>query len=210
VLRTRGLPLFRAALVSALIGHWIANAIADPIEYASVGLRYEGEAFRPILFQTAIVVIAVLVMTLASRLRPRRRLDLDLAGSRAVLTVVLATIQLVSFTAMEITERLALGEGYTAAFRSGVFDGGFAVELIVAIVSALLLVALAIALTRVVQAFFSGSRRRSAVVEPVRHIETPFVRRVLILAGSGGMRAPPSLLGSLPARARPRIDAVTP
>jgi hypothetical protein len=35
-------PLVRAALISALVGHWIANAIADQGEYAAVGLRYEG------------------------------------------------------------------------------------------------------------------------------------------------------------------------
>ena len=48
----RRLPLIRVALVSALVGHWIANAIADPGEYAVVGLRYEGAALRPILIQT--------------------------------------------------------------------------------------------------------------------------------------------------------------
>ena len=118
------------------------------------------------------------------------------------MTSILVAIQMASFAVMEVTERLALGENYGAAFRSGVLDAGFSVELIVAIASALLLVALALAVTRVVRAILQGSRRRIASLEPALRIEGPFVRRLRINAGSGGMRAPPTSIRSLPPGAR--------
>jgi hypothetical protein len=186
------LPLVRAALVSALVGHWIANAIADPLEYASVGLRYEGEAFRPIAFQTAAVLVALIGLTIAPRLRVRWRLDAPpLVSSKAALTLLLTSLQVALFGVMEISERIALGESYAAAFRGGILDGGFALELVVAIASALVLVALAIVVTRAVKSILTRSRERPPSREPVQHAEAPFVRPVLILAGSGGMRAPP-------------------
>jgi hypothetical protein len=195
------LPLVRVALVSALIGHWIANAIADPLEYASVGLRYEGAALRPIAFQTAAVLAALIVLTVVRRLHPGRRLAAPRRlTSRTALTLMLTGLQMGVFGAMEVTERLALGETYAAAFHGGILDGGFVLELVVAIASALVLVALAIAVTRAVRSILSGPRGRTPSADPVQHAESPFVRPVLILAGSGGMRAPPT--HGLPPRAR--------
>ena len=191
----RRLPLIRVALASALVGHWIANALADPGEYAAVGLRYEGSALRPILIQTVVVGLAVLAITLGRRfgwLRARRaRLD---GASVLVLAAVLSAFQIVAFAAMEVTERLSIGERYAAAFRGGILDRGFAIELVVAIATALLLVGIAIGVRRIVRAILSSPRARPAVVPPVMAGETSFVRPVLILAGSGGVRAPP--LGS--------------
>jgi hypothetical protein len=145
--RSRGLPLFRAALVTALAGHWIANSIADPIEYASVGLRYDGAALRPIILQSVIVALLVGLLTLASRLRlPQRWIHRDSSLTRTELALLLLGAQIGLSGLMEMTETLALGGAYAAAFRTGFLDVGFGVELLIAIVSALLLVALAIGL----------------------------------------------------------------
>ncbi len=191
--RGRRLPLIRVALGSALVGHWIANAIADPDEYAAVGLRYEGAALRPILFQTALVALAIVAITLAQRFRRRRRVARARVDhpSTIALTLMLMALQTTLFAAMEITERLSVGEAYAAAFRGGVLDRGFAVELAVALATALLLVALAIGVRRIVLAILSAPRTLPTGVAPDVPPTTTFVRPVLILAGSGGVRAPP-------------------
>jgi uncharacterized membrane protein len=182
----------RAGIVSALAGHWIANAFADPGEYAAVGLRYEGAALRPILIQVVVVALIVGALTLASRYSTRRsRLHPSVIDSRAVVTAILATLQLAAFAVMEITERLALGESYGAAIRSGIFDRSFAVELVVAIVTALVVVAIAMAVRSVVRSILSGPRTGRRLVAPSRPWESPWVGNVLILAGAGGVRAPP-------------------
>jgi hypothetical protein len=191
--RSRGLPLFRAALVTALAGHWIANSIADPIEYASVGLRYEGAALRPIILQSVIVALLIGLLTLGPRLRlPQRWIDRGSSLTRTELALLLIGSQIGLSGLMELTERLALGAAYTTAFRTGFLDVGFGVELLIAIVSALLLVALAIGVARAIRALLPRARTRTNVDEPRSPIEAPFVRRVLTLAGSGGVRAPPS------------------
>jgi hypothetical protein len=191
VRRDRRLPLIRVALVSALVGHWIANAIADPGEYASVGLPYEGAALRPISIQTALVALAIVAITLAHRLGFRRRRARVDHPSTIALTLMLVALQTTLFAAMEITERLSIGEAYAAAFRGGILGRGFAVELVVAIATALLLVGIAIGVRRIVRAILMSPRTRPAVGPPVVASETTFVRPVLILAGSGGVRAPP-------------------
>jgi hypothetical protein len=188
---SRRLPLIRVALASALVGHWVANAIADPGEYASVGLRYEGAALRPILFQTAFVALAIVAITLARRVRvPCRPASFD-RTSAITLTAMLTAFQIVAFATMEVTERLSIGERYSAAFRGGILDRGFVIELVVAIAIALLLVAIAIGVRRIVRAVFSAPRTRPVAIGPQHARETTFVRPVLILAGSGGVRAPP-------------------
>ena len=93
----RRLPLIRVALMSALVGHWIANAIADPDEDAVVGLRYEGAALRPILIQTALVALAILAITLAQGFR-RRPAHVD-RTSIIALAVMLVALQTALFAA---------------------------------------------------------------------------------------------------------------
>ena len=162
-----------------------------PASTQSVGLRYEGAALRPILIQTGLVLLAIVAITLAPRLGFRRRPARVDHPSTIALTLMLMALQTTLFAAMEITERLSIGEAYAAAFRGGILDRGFAVELVVALATALLLVGLAIGVRRIVRAILSAPRARARAVAPEVGPSTAFVRPVLILAGSGGVRAPP-------------------
>jgi hypothetical protein len=188
-------PLFRVALMSALVGHWIANAIADPIEYASVGLRYDADALRPILFQSILAGVLLVSLTMAARLRVTRRLSHRmLEGPRLPLAALLATMQICLFVVMEITERIALGETYARAFHGGVLDAGFGIELVIAIASALALVALAMAVTRVVRSLLGRTPTARPSADRSGPREHTHVRAIRLLAGSGGVRAPPPIL----------------
>ncbi len=188
----RSFPFVRASLVTALVGHWIANAVMDPIEYEAVGLRYSGEALVPILVQSALTVVVFGVLSwFANRRRhgplPAWRL------SQAALRIALVTSQLGLLWMLEASERLALGETFAPAFHGGLVDHTFFLELVVATLSAALLVALAGATTRLLRTFLRDPRPvRVASPLEVGVVDGPRRRAAPVMAGAGGERAPPS------------------
>ena len=192
-MQRRRFPLVRAALASALAGYWVANAIADPREYEAVGLRYEGAALVPILAQTAVVSLVLCLTGIASWWWNRRNGESRSFNLRpAAICGCLVVFQIGAFTVMETVERVWLGESYAAAFKGGVFDLGFLIELLIAIASALLLVALMRAMARVVRAILAASHVGEAADRETPWPRPPaFVRPVPILAGAGGVRSPP-------------------
>jgi len=193
--RPRGFPLFRAALGSALVGYWVANAVADPREYAAIGLRYEGSALHPILAQTliALVLLGLTSIPAFRRTRPTTPSAWLDRGPVAVFGL-LTLVQVGLFGLMETVERLWLGSGYADAFHGGPFDLGFLIEVLIAIVSAVVVVAVMTAMVRAVRAILAGPRPLPAPGEPATaHVHpAPFVRPVPVLVGAGGVRAPPA------------------
>jgi uncharacterized membrane protein len=155
--------LLRAIIATALLGHWVANALADPGEYAAVGLRYEGRALYPILIQTALAVLAIAALSVLAGTRAHLAPAAEHL-SRRLLTVIVVSVQVALVAGFEVTERIGIGEAYAQAFREGLFDRGFALELGIALLSAILLVALTLALAHVVRAI----RRRPVHAEPSR------------------------------------------
>ena len=187
----RRFPLLRAIVATALLGHWVANAVADPGEYAAVGLRYEGRALVPILAQTALGVLAIILLGVIAR----RRAHLIPAAERLprpILTAIVMATQVALAAGMEVTERIAIGDAYGQAFRTGVLDRGFALELGIALISAVILVALTLALAKVVRAIRAQwlGPLRPAAARRARPIDAclplPAISR------GGGGRAPPA------------------
>lgn len=183
---SRGFPLVRAALASAIAGHWLANGLADPDEYALVGLTYEGFALVPILIQTALVAALIVAATIW---RPARWSTFR--PSRAALAAMLAASQLGLSWLLEATERLSLGSTYAGAFSGGWLQSGFGLELVIAVASAALLVILALGLRTLVKVLLAQRRPAPRPQRAPRPwIES--VRPVRYLDGSGAVRAPPS------------------
>jgi hypothetical protein len=183
--------LLRAIIATALLGHWVANALADPGEYAAVGLRYEGRALYPILIQTALAVLAIAALSVLAGTRAHLAPAAEHL-SRRLLTVIVVSVQVALVAGFEVTERIGIGEAYAQAFREGLFDRGFALELGIALLSAILLVALTLALAHVVRAI----RRRPITLgrstpNPLGRPADKFARRPSLVVG-GGVRAPPA------------------
>jgi hypothetical protein len=178
----------RGTLLSAVSGHWIANVLLDPGQYGRAGLEYTWRALLPGLLQT------ILVLLIAVALGPLSRRSRSAEDSRAQprsnllrLLILLATCQLLLFLLMEVSERIIQRE----PFADGLFASGFAIELLFAIVSAFLLVALGSVALRVL-----GSLPHRARTAPIDD-RVPAVPERVVPAHAvvfvGGIRAPPLL-----------------
>jgi len=191
--RHRGVSLLRAFLVSALVGHWVANALFDRDEYAGADPSTIGHLYDPILVQTALVLLAALALTIWERRRRGTGGESVLAGVgfHRLLGFFLVS-QLLLFLGMEITERLAIGTLFGEPFYVGMLGSGFVAELLVAVGSVFLLALLGAATTRLVEALRS---RDGTAGEESRETFLPheFPRPPRVLAGAGGVRSPPTL-----------------
>jgi hypothetical protein len=189
----RGFPIVRAVLTSAMVGHWVANAVADPGEYARIGRQYAGDALHPILIQTGVVALLVTLMTLLARRRaPGGPSSARILGSAPLLGVLLGT-QVSLVVLLEWTERVALGAPYAGAFGGGPFESGFIIELVLAAGSALLLVLLCAAAGRILKALLRTTVELAIADPQVRQpVVLEVARPVGALVGAGGERAPPS------------------
>jgi hypothetical protein len=176
----------RGTLLSALCGHWIANAILDAGQYTRAGLEYTWRASLPILVQTILVLLIVIVLgPLADRGRRAEVLQPVVRPRRTSLLSLLATSQVALFLLLEVSERLIQRE----PFSGGLLASGFGFELLFAIGSALLLAGLGSVALRVIRSF----RRQLTAVT----VEDPVVLFPLHVAPAhppilvGGVRAPP-------------------
>jgi hypothetical protein len=174
----------RGTLLSAICGHAVANALFDADEYRHAGLSYSWSAFVPLAIQALVVVgawwalgrVQWRVRSTAAPTQHLRRLLAALIGS-----------QLVLFMLLEVTERIAQRD----PFAEGLFGSSFLFELSFAIGSALVLVALGLAVLRVIRSI----RRQSPVVIAqfptlIAPVVVSLVRRAL---PPGGTRGPPLL-----------------
>jgi hypothetical protein len=186
----RPVSLLRVGIVTALFGHWLANALFDRDQYTGAGPHILGRLDEPFLVQTGLALIALAILTIRDR---RRGAGSFLAGfGRAQMVLLLVGIQLALFVGMEATERLAIEVIAGERTDVGVFGTGFLPELVVAIGSALLLAMLGEATKRILDLL-----REDEGAAPDPKVSTfalsGFAPAPEVLAGSGGVRAPPSL-----------------
>ena len=187
----RGIRLLRAALPTALVGHWIANALFDREQYAGLSPRVLQHLNDPLLIQGLFTALAVAGLTVWLRSRFRGGTASLLAGSRTLRAIgVLLVAQLCVFVAMEATERLALAALYPEAAEVGVFGEGFLAELAVAVGTALGLSFVGAATVRVVR-ILRGSRAAPRSDRRPWVVVGDFFRPPLVLRGTGSVRAPP-------------------
>ncbi len=178
---------FRAAILSALLGHWIANALFDRYQYAGAGPALLDRLDDPMLVQAALGLIAVIALTIRSRHREATTVTRGL--NRGSLALLLVGVQLVLFIGMEGSERLTIDAIAGDHTGVGPFEVGFFAELVVAVGSALILAFVGEAAKR-----FLGRLRGTELSAPTREASflppghAPAAR---MLAGAGGVRAPP-------------------
>jgi hypothetical protein len=188
----RGIRLIRAALLTALAGHWIADAIFDREQYAGATPEVLGALNDPILVQTVLVLIASAALTVCGYRRRREgAASLFASLGRTHLLGVLVGAQLLLFVGMEATERLSIDVLHQEESISvGVFGTGFAAELVVAIGTALALALLGEATARFVGRLRARDRV-AATDAPLSNSRRGFDPAPRALVGAGGVRAPP-------------------
>lgn len=185
------MSLLRAAIVSALLGHWLANALFDREQYAGAGSEILGRLDEPFLVQAALAFAAVVLLTI--RDRRRRGAGSFLPGiGRVQMVALLVGVQLVLFVGMETTERLAIDVIAGERADVAVFGTGFLAEFAVAIGSALLLALLGETSKRILELLRPGEGAATSPLAP-SFVLSGFASPPLVLAGSGGVRAPPSI-----------------
>ena len=194
--RNRGILLLGAALVTALTGHWVANLLFDRDQYAGASPKLLGHLNDPVLVQTILVGVALAALAIWGRGRERRRAAPLFAGlGRLQLIGVLVAAQLCLFVGMEVWERLAIASICCERVHVGAFGAGFIAELLVAVGSAIAIAVFGAATARVVQLLrIRRPEREARLREHPSHRE--YVRLPQVLAGTGGVRAPPSLAHS--------------
>jgi hypothetical protein len=186
----RPITLLRVAILTALLGHWLANALFDRDQYTGAGPLILDRLDEPILVQTGLALAALAILTFRDR---RRGPGSFLAGlGRPQIVLLLVGIQLVLFVGMEATERLAIEVIAGERADVGVFGTGFLAEFVVAIGSALLLAMLGEATKRILDLL----REEEVTASDPRastFVLSGFAPAPKVLAGSGGVRAPPPL-----------------
>ena len=175
----------RGTLLSAICGHWIANTVLDPDQYTRAGLEYTWGASLPIVIQTILVLLVVLMLGPLSRARSAEHCPAPSRSHRSSLLMLLATSQLLLFLAMEASERIVQSEPFT----DGLLATGFAFELLFAIGSALLLVGFGSVALGVIR----SNRRQptTATIEDLIGLITEHVAPIHPLIVVGDVRAPP-------------------
>jgi hypothetical protein len=186
--RPRWLLWARGILLSAICGHWIANWVLDRNEYAQAGLEYTWRASIPILIQTILALLVVLLLgPLAARWRSANISRAPIGTFRLFLLTRLVTSQLLLFLLLEVSERLVQRE----PFSEGLLESGFVFELLFAIGSALVVAALGSVALRVMRAprreptAATGEDRVASIAEYL-----VFSRPLIVV---GDVRAPPLL-----------------
>jgi hypothetical protein len=186
--KSRWLRLARGILLSAICGHWIANWVLDRDEYVRASLEYTWRASIPIVIQTILVLLVVLLLgPLAARWRSANISRAPARTFRLSLLTWLVTSQLLLFLLLELSERLVQRE----PFSDGLVASGFVFELLFAIGSALVVAALGSVALRAMR---TPRREPTAATSEDRVgsiVESLAFSRPLIVVGD--VRAPPLL-----------------
>jgi hypothetical protein len=185
---TRSLPVFSSAVLGLVVGHGLAYLIAipDARRRASV-LQNTGHAYLPLLVEIGLILAvagaAGLVMrALTSRGRIHEHLFARTAGR-------LGALQAAAFVVLEILERLLTHMPLNELVSDHLLAIGVVVQLGVALIGALVLVAMARSAARLASVSIAPRIRR-----PSGLIALPFVRTLglrPVLLGAVGVRGPP-------------------
>ncbi len=188
-----GLPLAGAATGGVIAGHWLSYLLAiRETRLREQILSTSGHGYWLGAVKIAVVVALVGLGSVAIRhLSGRERSDAPFGERMSSLTVRLAVLQLIGFTAMEVAERIAFGAPVGAMFLHHLYLLGLAVQIVVAAAGALVLMWFARTAERVRSAVLGG--RRCPGTTAVRFCRiASLVRRPLLLVGAAGLRGPPA------------------
>lgn len=190
--RDRGISLLKAASLTALVGHWVANVLFDRDQYEGAAPEVVARLNDPIAVQALVVVVALVALTAWERRRVRAlsRPFLENAG-RLQLLAILVVLQAGLFVGMEVSERFTIAALSSEPVHVGLFGDGFLAEVLVALPSALALALVGARTVQIIESFRSSPLPARAESVTAVLLDRVFARRCLVLAGAGGVRAPP-------------------
>jgi hypothetical protein len=189
----RGLPLAGTATAGVVLGHWLSYVLALP-ENRLRGqvLMASGHGYWLTAVKIAVVAIVAALGTVAVRHLSGRWRDAAPLGERlSWLTLRLAVVQVVGFTAMEVTERLAFGAPIGGMFLHHLYFLGLAVQVLVAAAGALVLLWFGRAAASVAAGMGARPRHAGAAAAAFVRVASSH-RRPLVLHGAAGLRGPPA------------------
>lgn len=179
--------MFGVAAAGTVLGHWLAYLIAVPGSTARARVLSEsGHGYWLSAVQLAMALAAAGLALLAIR-RLRARVP---QPSSTLAFHRLVVYQASMFVAVEIVERLIVGDPVGQLFAHGVLFFGLLVQLVVAALGARFLRWFERTLDRISEVF-----RRRAPRLPRLRIRPPAthpIRFVPVLAGAAGLRSPPT------------------
>jgi hypothetical protein len=186
----RGLPLAGAAAAGTLVGHWAAYLLAFPHAHAraemlsEAGHGYWGSALKVVTVLALAGLGALVVRTAAVPNEP-------MSGFRTFTWVFrrLAVLQILAFVCMEVVERMVAGAPLGALLGHDVFVLGLALQVAVAGLATVVLLAFGWTIVRVWSAM-----RRPRIARPPRVLAPVRVAtsRSFDLSSSIAVRGPPS------------------
>jgi hypothetical protein len=188
-----GLPVAGTATAGVVLGHWLSYLLAiRETRLREQILSTSGHGYWLGAVKVAIVAVLIALGSVVVRhLRGRARADALFGERLSSLTGRLALLQLIGFTAMEITERIAFGASVGAMFVHHLYFLGLAVQVLVAAAGAVVLLWFARAADRVRSAVLGGRRRIGTPAVRVAATPSP-ARPPLLLVGAAGLRGPPA------------------
>ncbi len=188
----RGFPLAGTAIAGVVLGHWLAYATAVPDPRVRVEVLAEsGHGYWALAIKAAVVLgFTALLTILLRRLSERVRGETPGPEPFSWLVARLAMLQVLAFTAMEVTERLSVGSPVGSLFRHHLFVLGVASQLLVACAGAVVLRWFSRAAERICDLVLSVRRARVEAGLWARSTGQ-LVLPAVPLRGAAGLRGPP-------------------
>lgn len=187
-----GFPLVGVAVGGVVLAHWLAYVLAIPAAHARAEvLAGSGHSYWVMAIKLAVVLgLAALGGLFLRQLgRPPRTWESQQEAFSAT-AARLSLMQVVAFTAMEMTERLVVGAPVAHLFHHRLFLMGLALQLIVASAGALLLLWFSQTAERVAEALSRPRLPRPAVLRTIP-IEIQTIPPVDPVRDGVGLRGPP-------------------
>jgi hypothetical protein len=189
----RGVPLAGTATAGVVLGHWLSYVLALPeTRVRGQALMASGHGYWLSAVKIGVVAFVAALACVAVRHLSGHADEGAPFGERlSWLAGRLALVQILGFTAMEVTERVAFGAPVGGMFLHHLYFLGLAVQVLIAAVGALVLLWFGRAAASVAARMGARPRRAgSAAVAFVRVASSH--RRPLVLHGAAGLRGPPA------------------
>lgn len=187
-----GFPLVGVAVCGVVLAHWLAYVLAIPAAHARAQvLTASGHSYWVMAIKLAVVLGLAALGGLFLRHLGRPPLTWESRQEAfSAIAARLSLLQVVAFTAMEVTERLVVGAPVAHLFHHRLFLMGLALQLIVASAGALLLLWLSQTAERVAEALGWPRLPRRAVLRTIA-IEIQTISAVDPVRDGVGLRGPP-------------------
>lgn len=188
-----GFPLAGAAVGGVVLAHWLTYILAIPAAHLRADvLASSGHSYWVLAIKLAVVLALAGFGTLFLRHVGSRSRGMEPEEEPFSLVAArLSILQVLAFTAMEVTERLMVGAPVAHLFHHRIFLMGLALQVIVSAAGALLLLWFARAGERVAETLGRPPLPRPAAVRAIR-IEFQTASPVDLVGGGVGLRGPPS------------------